>query len=113
MLAGRLFGRILNRDADKGGYDYTLDCMQRGIKTVKELIVELITSDEYIDRFVLPMTCEDAVKHVHSILLGGAPDLEELPQAARHFARLGLANYVGEIVAAEEYERNTGPNQVP
>ncbi len=113
-LAGQLFGKILSREADKGGYEHALDCLQTGARSIKQLVAEMIGSDEYIDRFVVPAGFEGAVKGVHRVLLGhGIDDLEELASATRRFARMGLKGYVDEIMASEEYKRSAGSDRVP
>jgi hypothetical protein len=114
MLAGRLFGRILSRNADEGGYEYALDCLQTGRKTVQQLIVELMTSDEFIDRFVCVAGYESAVKHIHWTLMGqNLPDDAETADRVRRLARDGLRRYIDDIVGSAEYLRLTGPNRVP
>ncbi len=114
VLAGRLFGRILSRNADEQGYEYALDCLQSGKKSVQQLIVEFMTSDEFIDRFVRSAGCENAVKHIHATLMGQSlGDGAELATRVRKFAREGLKRYVEDIVASAEYRRITGPNRVP
>ena len=36
-LAGEVFGKVLDREADPAGYDYVLDCLEGGKKTLRQI----------------------------------------------------------------------------
>jgi hypothetical protein len=114
QLAGQLFGLILDREADKAGYDYVLDCLQSGTKPVRDIVLEFISSDEFITRFVIDSTPAAAVALIHALLLGEKPDDGMEPmEACRQFIRLGLQRYAQGILMSEDYERDVGPDRVP
>ena len=52
-LAGELYGRLLARDSDKEGYDYILEQLSSGQKTLSALVREMATSDEFRERHVM------------------------------------------------------------
>jgi hypothetical protein len=113
-LAGELFGMILDRDSDEGGYGHVLHCLEMGKKSMRELVFEFVTSDEFIARFLSAGNAGSAVTLVQKILVGHGPETQsELQEAQRDFIRIGLARYVKRILMSDEYELDTGPNRVP
>lgn len=113
-LAGELYGMILNREADKDGFDYVLDCLESGKKLIRDIVLEFISSDEFITRFVIGSRPPDTIALVHRILLGREPDDELGPaKACCAFVRLGLERYAKGILASEEYEAAVGTDRVP
>jgi hypothetical protein len=114
VLAGLVFGKILNRQADRPGYEYVLYCFESGRKSVRDIVLEFISSEEFIDRFVLDYSPAHSVELVHKLLLGHAPaDERSLKQAQRRFVRLGLRKFAERIVASPEYQEETGMDEVP
>jgi hypothetical protein len=113
-LAGEVFGKILHREADAGGYAYVLDCLESGQKSLQEIVVEFMTSDEFIERFASSLLPAQSVDLVHRLLLGRSLDREtELLPAMRELVRLGLTAYVEKIAASEDYANLVGPDGVP
>jgi hypothetical protein len=113
-LAGEVFGKILHREADAGGYAYVLDCLESGQKSLRQIVVEFMTSDEFIERFALSVRPAQSVDLVHRLLLGRSLDsVVELQPAVREFVRLGLAAYVEKIAGSADYETLVGPDRVP
>ncbi|HEY5048948.1 MAG TPA: DUF4214 domain-containing protein [Rhizomicrobium sp.] len=112
-LAGELYGKILNRDADPGGYRYVLYCLESGSKSVQQLVLDFIASDEFIDSFASREPAHTA-SLVNKLLLGESRQSDtEMQMACRRFVRLGLQQYAEEIVLSQEYQQTTGPDGVP
>jgi len=113
-LAGRVFGEILQRDSDSGGYSYVLDCLQTGKKSLQQIVVEFISSEEYIDKFVGDDPPSVVVQTIHRLLVVSEPEGEEAMKAAqRHYVRFGLKAYAEYLIQSDEYQRSTGPDGVP
>jgi hypothetical protein len=113
-LAGEVFGEILKREADPGGYAYVLDCLESGSKSLQQIVVEFIASDEFIDRFVALDNLASAANLVFALLLDRPLDGEaQLQSANRELIRVGLRGYAELIVASEEYQTRVGPDRVP
>ena len=114
VLAGLVFGKILNREADRLGYEYVLYCFESGRKSVRDIVLEFISSEEFIDRFVLGRPSEHSVELVHRLLLGRGPaDEKSLKLEQRRFVRLGLRKLAERILASPEYQEETGVDEVP
>jgi hypothetical protein len=113
-LAGRVFGKILDREADKDGYDYVLYCFESGRKSVRDIVFEFISSEEFINRFVLGKSPEDIVDLIYRLLLGRAPaDEESLKHAQNRFVRMGLRKFVARVMSSPEYLEDVGQDEVP
>ncbi len=113
-LAGDMFGEILQRKADPGGYAYVLDCLESGAKSLQEIVIEFIASDEFIERFAAHDRPASVVNHINILLLGEPlSDDQQLQSAQRGLIRAGLRAYAEQIVASEEYQLRIGPDRVP
>ena len=113
-LAGEVFGKILDRQADKSGYDYVLDCLESGKKSVQQIVLEFIASDEFIDKFAGSSNAAHTANLVNRLLLGRPlADDTEIQAAKRQFIRLGLRQYAEQIASSPEYMRTTGTDAVP
>jgi hypothetical protein len=113
-LAGEVFGKILDRQADPGGYEYVLDCLESGKKSVQQIVLEFIASDEFIDKFAADDSPDHTANLLNKLLLGRALNGDgELLTAKRQFIRLGLRQYAEQIAYSPEYMRNVGTDTVP
>jgi|SRR5215469_1801836 len=113
-MAGEVYGKILDRQADRNGYEYVLDCLESGKKTVPQIVVDLIASDEFIDRFVAGNNPSHTANMLNKLLLGQPLAGEaELRLARRQVVRHGLRNYAEQIVRSSEYDRRVGADRVP
>ena len=112
-LAGEVFGKILDRQADRSGYDYVLDCLESGKKSVQQIVLEFIESDEFIDKFACGNAAQ-AASLLNKLLLGRPlEDDTETQMAKRDLIRLGLRQYAEKIVNSPEYKRSAGSDSVP
>jgi hypothetical protein len=113
-LAGEVFGKILNRQADKSGYEYVVDCLESGKKSVHQIVLEFIASDEFIDKFAASSNAADTASLVNKLLLGRVLNsAAEVQTAKRQFIRLGLRQYAEQIANSPEYMRSVGTDSVP
>jgi hypothetical protein len=113
-LAGEVFGRILDRQADRDGYAYVLDCLESGKKSVQQIVLEFIASDEFIDKFAASGSAAHTASLVNKLLLGRPLNSDtEIQYAKRHLIRLGLRQYAEQITNSAEYMKSVGTDTVP
>jgi len=113
-LAGEVFGKILDREADPAGYEYVLDCLESGKKTLRQIVLEFISSDEFIERFVVDCSPADTAALLNRLLLGrDFVDAEESQQARRQLVRNGLKKYTEGLAKSPEYQSQFSANTVP
>jgi hypothetical protein len=113
-LAGEVFGKILDREADPAGYEYVLDCLEGGKKTLRQIVIEFISSDEFIERFVADCSPAETAALINRLLLGrDFVNAEELQEARRQLVRSGLRKYAESLAKSPEYQAQFTPNSVP
>jgi hypothetical protein len=113
-LAGEIFGIILDRDADPGGYRYVLHCLESGEKSVKQLVVEFICSDEFLERFVSNRPPAHTARMLTRLMLGRDFENEaESAESTRKFLLQGIKKFVQELAASREYMKEVGSNRLP
>ena len=113
-LAGEVFGKVLDREADPAGYDYVLDCLEGGKKTLRQIVIEFISSDEFIERFVVDSSPGETVALLNRLLLGrDFVTTEELHEARRQLVRNGLRKYAESLAKSPEYQAQFTTNTVP
>lgn len=112
-LAGELYGKILNRDADKAGFEHVLDSLQNGKKSVRLHAVEMIASAEFHLNFVRGKDNRSVVIVLYKILLARAPLAEDLAQQVLVLRELGLRRYADELSTGDEYYDAWGDDRVP
>ncbi len=113
-LAGEVFGKILDRQADQDGYAYVLDCLESGKKSVQQIVLEFIASDEFIDKFAAPDGPAHTAMLVNKLLLGRPLKSDvEIAVAKRQIVRLGLRRYAEQIAFSPEYMLSAGTDKVP
>jgi len=112
-LAGEVFGKILNREADPAGYAYVLDCLESGRKPVAQIVLEFISSDEFIEKFVLGNVSR-AAGLIDKLLLGRASSTgADTHTATVQLLRAGVHGYAEKIIRSDAYVRINGLNKVP
>ncbi|MGD0189985.1 MAG: DUF4214 domain-containing protein [Rhizomicrobium sp.] len=113
-LAGEVFGKILDREADRGGYEYVLYCLESGIKSVQQIVLDFISSDEFIDRFAAGRDPGQVASLVTKLLHGEPLQTDtEIQMARYHIVRFGLRSYAEEVILSRQYQQTTGPDRVP
>jgi hypothetical protein len=113
-LAGEIFGKVLDREADPAGYRYVLDCLESGKKTLQQLVLDFISSDEFIDRFVADTPPATAAARVTHLLLGrDFRNDEEMGEARRQIVRNGLRKYAEGLFKLREHQTHFAADAVP
>lgn len=112
-LADAIFAQILGRAADAGGRDYVRYCLEHGVKSVQQIILDLIVSDEFVDGFASGADAGETANRINTMLLGKALDEPARRNAVRRYLRLGLHGYAEEIILSDAYQHQTGPDKVP
>lgn len=112
-LSGELYGRILDRNADKGGYEYVLESLHHGKTTVRQHVIEMVASEEFITNFVRGRDNRTVVSLLHKILLARVPTNQQLPREVLVLSRVGLRTYAEGLTQSDEYRRAWGDDRVP
>lgn len=112
-LAGELYGKILNRNADKGGFDYVLDSLQQGKRSVRQHAIDMVSSAEFDTKFVQGRSERDVVMLINRVLPGRIVDEARLEGELDAYDRLGIRQYAERLTQSSEYRRAYGDDRVP
>lgn len=112
-LAGEVFGKLLDRDADAEGYKYVLECFRNGVKSIPQIVVEFVASDEFFDRFARGRSPSEIANYVTRLLVGRSVRETDREAAEKLLIRSGLREFARRIVTSEEYLYNVGADRVP
>lgn len=112
-LAGDLYGKILNRNADKGGFEYVLDSLQAGRKSVRQHALEMVLSDEFKNQFLRGRNEASAVMLLNRVLLGRTLTRDRVHVDAIEYRQVGLDAYAERLTRSDEFRKNYGDDRVP
>jgi phycoerythrin-associated linker protein len=113
-VVGKMYQQVLERGADDGGLVHYGAQLERGDRSVREIVKRMGESEEYRLRFVQGQTPEQAATLMYRHFLARAPESDAAVQSHAH----GLENngYVAEVerfVNSKEYTRRFGNDNVP
>ena len=112
-LAGDLYGKLLNRNADRSGYAYVLDSLREGKKSVRQHAVEMVCSQEFANRYLGGLDAGGVVTVLNKLLLGRILEMSELGYEVEAYRRIGREQYTEMLTRSNEYQRRFGDDRVP
>jgi hypothetical protein len=112
-LAGELYAKILNREADREGYDYVFRCLNEGRKSVREHALDTVDSEEFSRRFLHRNDPQQAARLLNKILLGRALNDRSLALETARCMIMGRRAYAEQLTETSNYRGSCGEDQVP
>jgi predicted component of type VI protein secretion system len=113
-LARSLYQRFLNRNPDPDGYRYVSESLREGRKSVRQHIVEIIGSEEFLIKFVRHKSRESVVQHLHTVLLGRkVTDRYQLGRQAADLMLLDVVPYAERLTHSPDYRNLYGEDDLP
>jgi len=111
-LVHQAYCRVLERPVDESGLiDY--GNALKGDKTVKQLIYELVTSQEHKDKFYDDDNLKNSVIKLYEHLLARDPDSSGLQSWRRVLRDQGYEAVVRGLIDSKEYNDKFGNDKVP
>ena len=114
QIAGELYGRILGRNADKDGFDFVVDRLVTGMSSPRDLVRQMVMSDEFREKFVMNQTANELARQV---LLKFSGDRNLTPEGVKSLAIAFLERdwrvVIRDVVNGNGYMRAYSDNQVP
>jgi hypothetical protein len=113
-MAGQLYGNILFRDADSGGYDHYLRALQTGATPIKEFVWEFYVSREFVHKFVINETPNQLVRNLICTFFSqkvAAADWVEEPLTI--LIDKGYKDLIRYFIADKRYDDRHGPQSIP
>jgi hypothetical protein len=114
QLAGQLYGNILHRNADGPGYEYYLKRLTSGAQTLRDLVEEFFTCEEFIEKFVVNQTPNELGRNILQAMIG--PDnvtLKEAKQIALNIIKQGYPAAVNLLMEDERCLKLHGALGIP
>jgi hypothetical protein len=90
-----------------------VDCLTDGKKSVRDLALEMIASEEFSIKFVRGRDADQTVALLNRILLGGKLEAAALKLEREKFATLGQEKYVEQLTGSKEYRQYFDEDRVP
>ena len=99
-IAGRLYGSILLRNADDDGFEYYYGNLLRNEMQVSRAVYEMLTSDEFAERFIYNRTPSELVKNLLAAFFGinGYTD-DEFKQYRDIIIKIGFDKTISAILS--------------
>ncbi|MDV6344904.1 DUF4214 domain-containing protein [Nitrosomonas sp. Is37] len=112
--AGQLYGNLLGRVADKSGYDFVVSQLNTGESSIKNIVINMLTSDEFREKFVINNTPNELAKLLHIVLL---KELRPRPEAIKNTAINLLEDdwrrVIINMIQSEAYSKAFGEEKIP
>jgi Domain of unknown function (DUF4214) len=113
-LAGLLYGNILHRNADADGYDFYVKTLNDDIVSLKDLIIEFYTSEEFCQKFVVNQTPNELSRNLLASFYNG-PDISanDVKSVVDSLIRQGLPAVITDLVNDPRFFDRHGNLGVP
>ena len=102
-LVTKIYKKVLERDWDPEGLIAWGSCLDRGEKTVREVVRGCALSQEHTERFIEGSTPEDGVKTCYRHILNREADPEGLAQWTDVFVQEGIDDVIKGRPFLEEF----------
>lgn len=109
-VAGRIFGNILCRDADKAGFDYAVHQLTNGTPPIK-ICLEIMESEEFAQKFLINQTPYNISSKITEALCGWKQSSQDAVNGAVHICRKGYKSFLQSTV--DQGLIALGKNHVP
>ena len=110
----QIYRTVLEREADSSGLSYWSGFLDRGEKTVREVVRLIGKSDEYRNRFVIPVPAKEAARLMYRHFLAREPENDQVLDGWAHvIADQGFKAAVDGFVDSREYIRRFGDDRPP
>lgn len=112
--AGQLYGNLLGRSADKTGYDFVVSQLYRGESSVKDIVENMLTSEEFREKFIMNNTPNELAKALRITLLKELrPRPEEIKNTAVDLLESDWRGVIINMINSESYNIAYGEEKIP
>lgn len=107
------YRQVLKRSADAAGLDHYLKQLHSGSICVRDIVRDLMHSDEWEARFIAGRAVEETVLALYDCVLARAPDTEGWNQLTAWEPRNTWASVIDSMIDGVEYTERFGDDLVP
>jgi len=105
---------ILEREADAKGLEIYSAKLEKGVITVRELVLILGTSEEFGNRFINKNTPDEAVRFMYKKFLSREPENNKVVTSkTSRMGDKGWKYIIEQLIQSDEYINKFGDNLVP
>ncbi len=109
-----IFNRVLERDPDDAGMIKFGSQLDRGERTIREIIRNIGKSEEYGKKFVTDVGLEEAVKQMYKHFLAREAESDDVVRSqAANLVNRGWQHMVESFVNSDEFSKRFGDDRVP
>jgi hypothetical protein len=113
-IAGELYGNVLARNSDDAGYKHTVNQLNSGNESVREIVRRFCTSEEFREKYIMNQTPNELAKRLLSRLgRDRRPDPQAIKVLAVSLVERDWRQVVEEIVNSPAYKQAYGEDGVP
>lgn len=113
-IAGELYGNLLGRNSDKGGFTYTLERLLSGEKSPRDLVKEFSCSEEFRELHLMNQTPNEFARRASLRFLGlKRPEPDKIKEIATRLLLDNWRRVVSDLVDSDEYASIHGNLGVP
>jgi hypothetical protein len=113
-LAGELYGNILARNSDPVGFNFTVDQLNSGRESVRDVVKRFLTSEEFREKFVMNQTPNElAQKLLSQLCRKRRLSPQEIKAVAVALTERDWRGVVEELVNGASYSETHGEDHVP
>ncbi len=110
----QVYRRVLEREVDNSGLISWAGLLDRGEKTLREVIRLIGKSEEYRSRFILPLPLKQAARLLYLHFLAREPESQQVVDGwANVIAENGFKTAIDGFIDSAEYRRRFGDDRVP
>ncbi|HKY05566.1 MAG TPA: phycobilisome rod-core linker polypeptide [Blastocatellia bacterium] len=110
----QVYRRVLEREVDNSGLISWAGLLDRGEKTLREVIRLIGKSEEYRSRFILPLPLKQAARLLYLHFLAREPESQQVVDGwANVIAESGFKAAIDGFIDSAEYRRRFGDDRVP
>ncbi|MCB8877658.1 DUF4214 domain-containing protein [Acidisoma silvae] len=113
-LVGALYGNILHRDADQDGFNYNVHGLTNNLVSVKEIMYEFFTSEEFFKKFVVNQTPNELSRNLLACFFGASDVVSaDLLRVRDNMIKAGLPGVVTALMEDPRFFDRHGSHGVP
>ncbi len=113
-VCGVLYGNILHRNADPEGYEFYVRGLSNDSLSLKDVIAEFFTSEEFYSKFVVNQTPNELARNLLASFFN-VPDIElaDVKTAVDSLIRMGVPALITDLINDPRFFDRHGNLGVP
>jgi hypothetical protein len=113
-MAGLLYGSLLARDSDPEGFDYAVDGLTTGKVTVRGLVKQICTSEEFREKYLMNQTPNEFARRcLLRMMRDRTPDPDQIKSWAVRLLAEDWRTVVADMIDSPQYHAVYGDDKIP